>query len=646
MPTQNNYISQQAYKRIISHLKERKVYQEKDQVNWDMFLSRLELNFHNLFSLLFELYQTRDDFFYHLEELCLSLWAAYKKRPAYLKKHDRNREKKPTWYQSADSIAAVCYLDRYAGTIEKFNSKIPYLEELSINILHLMPLFETPESENDGGYAISNYRKTNPEIGSIQDLKSLIKNLRKSNISLALDFVFNHTANNHKWAKKAQAGESKYKDFYFIFPDRTMPDQYEQSLREIFPEESPGNFTHLPKTDEWVWTTFNTFQWDLNFSNPAVFNAILGEMFFIANLGVEILRMDAVPFIWKQLGTNSENLPQVHTLLKAFNIAAKIVAPSLTFISEAIVHPDEVNAYISEEKCKLSYNPLLMATSWEALATRETKLIQKSIESYYNINSSCSWINYVRCHDDIGWTFSDENAWQVGINPWGHRKFLNEFYTGSFPGSFAKGVSFQANPKTGDQRICGSCASLAGLEKAINEEGKEEEEIALKRIELLYSLAITSKGIPLIYLGDELATLNDTTYLNDPNTKNDSRWTHRPYFNEQEFENKNNKETHAGKTYSKINKLINFRKETPILVDGELSVINTGKKSLLALKRTLDSTNVITIYNFSETPQTLNKAFFNLHIGNGKIEDSYSKILVESTYTIKPYQFTMFNLIN
>lgn len=640
----NNFTSEQAYQHIISHLEERNIYQSQDQEQWESFLERLKEEFPVLFSLLQNLYQSRYDFFYHVEELCIILWQAYYKRPATLKKLDKKREQNPTWYQSPQSSAAVCYLDRYAGTIKKFSEKIPYLEELGINILHLMPLFDTPEQENDGGYAISNYRKTHPKIGTIQELKALIKKLRKANISVALDFVFNHTADNHIWAKKARAGNQKYKDYYHIFEDRTMPDAYEKHLREIFPQEKHGNFTFLPKSNEWVWTTFHSYQWDLNFSNPAVFNAILGEMFFIANLGVEILRMDAVPFIWKKLGTTSENLPEVHLLLKAFNAAAKIVCPSLLFISEAIVHPNDVNTYIGEDKCKLSYNPLMMATSWESLATRETKLLQKSIETYNEIEPTCSWINYVRCHDDIGWTFSDDNAWEVGINPWGHRKFLNEFYTGEFPGSFSKGVPFQSNPNTGDQRICGTCASLAGLEKAINEEGQKEENLAIQRIALLHSLAITSKGIPLLYLGDELATLNNYNYKNTAKTKNDSRWIHRQKFDERRFNQRNDLETHAGQTSNHIKTMLTFRKNNPILALGDITMINTGKKSILAMKRTLKNKTVLTMYNFSEEPQLFSKSFFNLHLGTGIIKENYTNKILQPIYTIPPYQFAMIEL--
>ncbi len=641
-----SYQAQQTYTQILTDLEQRNIFKDNEKEKWESFLTRLHPNFFELINLLYQLYFDRFDFYYQIKQLWISLWEAYKKRPQYLKNLDIKREKNPLWFQDQNSLAAVCYLDRYAGTIQNFETKIPYLKELGINILHLMPLFQTPQPQNDGGYAISNYRKTDPKIGSIQELKKLIKDLRSANISTALDFVFNHTANDHPWAQKAIKGEQKYKDYYYLFPDRTLPNQYEQHLREIFPEEKPGSFTFLPETNQWVWTTFNTYQWDLNFSNPEVFKAITEEMFFIANLGVEILRMDAVPFIWKELGTSCENLPQVHTLLQAFNLVAKIVAPSLIFISEAIVHPNDVNSYINQNECKISYNPLMMATSWEALATRETKLLQKSIEFYYEINQNCSWLNYVRVHDDIGWTYSDENAWEVGINPYDHRRFLNDFYIGTFPGSFAKGVSFQHNLKTGDQRICGTCASLAGLEKAIKEEGQTEIDLAIKRITLLYGLTITSKGIPLIYLGDELATLNDHSYLNYPQLKNDSRWTHRPIFDQERFAQRNDPSTPAGKTYHAIQNLITLRRSNPILALGEMIPIHTGLKSLLAFVRQLDQQKLISIYNFSEQSFEINQDFFTYHLGQAEIIEIISKNKIKDTYQIEPYQIAIFQIKN
>ena len=298
---------------------------------------------------------------------------------------------------------------------------------------------------------------------------------------------------------------------------------------------TPEHF-HLSSMADGCGLHFHKYQWDLNYANPAVFNRMAEEMLFLANQGVEVIRLDAVAFIWKQIGTSCENLPQAHTLIRAFNAAARISAPTLLFKSEAIVHPDDVVKYIDPAECQLSYNPLLMALLWNSLATRKVDLLAQALATRFKIHPQTSWVNYVRCHDDIGWTFSDEDASLLGINGSDHRRFLNEFYRGRFPGSFARGLPFQENPTTGDCRISGSCASLAGLEKALSEEGPNEVELAIRRILLLHGMILTIGGIPLIYLGDEVGTLNNYTYRDDPHKTRDSRWVHRPYVDWNKYE--------------------------------------------------------------------------------------------------------------
>src|SRR6266498_3557930 len=453
---------------------------KKDRLGWRQFKSRLQKNFLTLFTLYADVYSDRYDFFFYLEDLVLSLARSWFERPEDLRSLDGAREADPLWFQSNQMLGAVCYVDLFAGNLEGIRSKIPYFKELGITYLHLMPLFKAPESENDGGYAVSSYRELNPALGSMEELNSLAGDFRKAGISLVLDLVFNHTSDEHLWAERAKAGDEEYMDFYRIFPTRELPDRYEEHLREIFPDEHPGAFTFFPTLFNgrcgWVWTTFHFYQWDLNYSNPAVFNRMAEEILFLANQGVEVLRLDAVAFIWKQLGTNCENLPQAHTLIKAFNAVARIAAPALTFKSEAIVHPDDVVKYIAPDECQLSYNPLLMALLWNSLATREVRLLSQALASRFQIDPACAWVNYVRVHDDIGWTFSDEDAAVLGVNGYDHRRFLNEFYRGRFPGSFASGLPFQENPKTGDCRISGTCASLAGLEKALEDERPSEIE--------------------------------------------------------------------------------------------------------------------------------------------------------------------------
>jgi glycosidase len=472
-----------------------------------------------------------------------------------------------------------------------------------------MPLFKAPEGENDGGYAVSSYRELNPALGSMKDLNSLARDLRKAGISLALDLVFNHTSDQHLWAERAKAGEEEYMDFYLLFPSRELPDLYEQNLRQIFPDEHPGAFTFLPSLFHgrggWVWTTFHSYQWDLNYSNPAVFNRMAEEMLFLANQGVEVLRLDAVAFIWKQLGTNCENLPQAHTLIRAFNIVARMAAPALMFKSEAIVHPDEVVKYISPQECQLSYNPLLMALLWNSLATRKVRLLSQALAKRFKLEPGTAWVNYVRVHDDIGWTFSDEDAAFLGVNGQDHRHFLNEFYRGRFPGSFARGLPFQENPVTGDCRISGTCASLAGLEKALHEEGENEVELAIRRILIIHGMILTVGGIPLIYLGDEIGTLNDYTYRDDPAHERDSRWVHRPHADWEKYAKRNDPGCIEGRVYQGLRKLITLRKENEVFSGGELEMIPTENDHVLGFLRRSMGKRAVIFANFAESSQRI-----------------------------------------
>ncbi len=579
---------------------ERAVSIKQDPQAWKTFVRHLDTHFEHLFRLYHVLYGKRYDMLFHLENLLKSMAEAAFERPVDLRELDQQREQNPLWFQSNQVLGGVCYVDLFAGNLEGIRAKIPYFKELGLTYLHLMPFFKMPEPENDGGYAVSSFREVHPPLGTMAELAQLSQELRSAGISLVLDLVINHTSDEHEWALKAKAGDPDYRDMYGIFPDRTVPDLYEKNLREIFPDEHPGAFTWFEDIQSWVWTTFHSYQWDLDYSNPVVFNRMSEEMLFLANQGVEIFRLDAVAFIWKELGTSCENLPEAHTILQGFNAIMCVVAPSILFKSEAIVHPDEVIKYISPLECQLSYNPLLMALLWNSLATREVNLLSQALEERFALPLGTAWVNYVRCHDDIGWTFSDEDAARLGINGYDHRRFLNEFYRGRFTGSFARGVPFQENPKTGDCRISGTCASLAGLEKALTEEGPEEVELAIKRILLLHFVVMTAGGVPLIYLGDEIATLNDYSYLEDPKHKNDSRWVHRPAADPERYSQRTDPATLPGRVFQHMRELIELRKSLPGLAGGKLEVIDTRSGSVLGFARIHQGERLLILVNFSE----------------------------------------------
>lgn len=644
---QMKHKARKSLQRILPRVKEnlsKKI--SEDPQGWKQFNTRLEKYFPILFNLYFDVYHENYDFFFHLEDLILSLASSWLARPVDLRKLDQTREKNPNWFQSNQMLGGVCYVDLFANDLEGLKSKIPYFKELGLTYLHLMPLFKAPKGENDGGYAVSSYREVHPPLGTMEQLASLAREFRKAGISLVVDLVFNHTSDEHIWAERAKAGEEDFMDFYRIFPDRELPDRYEQNLREIFPEEHAGVFTFFPdlfKEGGWAWTTFHSYQWDLNYANPAVFNRMAEEMLFLANQGVEVLRLDAVAFIWKQMGTGCENLPEAHTLIQAFNAVAQIASPALIFKSEAIVHPDDVVKYISPQECQLSYNPLIMALLWNSLATRKTDLLSQALGKRFKIHPGTAWVNYVRVHDDIGWTFSDEDAAMLGINGNDHRHFLNEFYRGRFNGSFARGLPFQENPISGDCRISGTCASLAGLEKALDEEGEKEVELAIRRIHLIHGIIITIGGIPLIYLGDEIGTLNDYTYRDDPAHERDSRWVHRPRADWDQYKKRKDPKTIEGRVFQGLKQLIELRKQHEVFAGGELEVIHTENEHVLGFTRIHDENRAVLFANFSEEPQMLSARIIEQHaIQNKHILFGKSSISPQKKLELEPLDFVVF----
>lgn len=569
------------------------------KTSWPALQPRLVQVLPELLGLYLQLYGDVFDCYYQLEQLLKLLAKSASQRPAYLQAEDAAPQ---SWHKSHQALGSACYVDLFAGNFEGLKQRIPYLKQTGINYLHLMPLFKAPEPNSDGGYAVSDYRSTMPSLGTMAELSSLMQELHQQGIRPVLDFVFNHTSDEHRWAEKAKAGDPVYRDYYFFLTEAER-DRYAPTLREIFPEIRRGCFTQDKASGLWVWTTFNSFQWDLNYANPAVFTAMAEEMLFLANQGAAVLRLDALAFVWKEAGTNCENLPKAHLLIKAFNAVARIAAPALQFKSEAIVHPDEVVKYIAPNECQLSYNPLLMALLWNSLATRKTRLLTESLQRRFAIDPHCSWVNYIRCHDDIGWTFDDNIAWQLGTNPDHHRQFLNHFYTGQFPGSFASGVPFQQNPVTGDCRVAGMLASLAGVDKAEAEQNHEHLEHALARIYLLNSIILSIGGLPLLYMGDELGLRNDYSYLQDPAKKDDSRWVNRVAVSSEQLAKATEPGTLSGRIYQQLQHLVKTRAILPVLGNGTTCIQHSENPHLFCYQRELDGKRLLVVVNFSEHPQ-------------------------------------------
>jgi amylosucrase len=592
------------------------LHQQAQTRDADLFLLRLERYFEDLYQPLLALYGQRADFSQQLDALADLLLASYLARPESLLRLDLERHMTPDWFQRPSMLGYVCYADLFAGTLRGVCEKLPYLQELGVTYLHLMPLLKPRDGANDGGYAVLDYRTINPRLGTIDDLQMLAEELHRVGISLCVDLVLNHTAKEHEWAQKAMQGHPTYLDYYFTFEDRTLPDAYERSLREVFPDFAPGNFSWYPAMAErgrYVWTTFNEYQWDLNYANPAVFREMLDIMLYLANQGVDVLRLDAVPFMWKRMGSDCENQPEVHLLLQAFRAGVRVVAPATIFKAEAIVPPQYLVPYLgvgaaTGKECELAYNNTLMVQLWSALASRDVRLMTYVLHQLPPTPPGSTWITYIRNHDDIGWAVNDEDAAALGFSGFLHRQFLNQFYSGAFPGSFARGALFQFNPETLDARISGSAAALCGLELAELEQDGQAALLAIQRLLLLHSVVMAYGGIPLIYMGDELGLLNDHTYLDDSAKAEDNRWMHRPPMDWARAEGRHDPATHlSARIYAGLRQLVAARKASRALhAGGRTQPLWTDNQHVFAFSKSYHGSLVLVLANFSEHPQSIN----------------------------------------
>ncbi|MGF1664991.1 MAG: alpha-amylase family glycosyl hydrolase [Acidimicrobiia bacterium] len=600
-----DWISQEADRSKAAVLEEVRGCFEDSPRRLAAFEARFDLEYERIFRLMHSLYGWRWDFSWRLIELVRVAATAAADRPKWLRRRDETMAG-ARWMNDPATVWAMTYTERFAGTVAGISERVEHLKGLGVTHLHLMPPYAVPDGPNDGGYAVSSYRWLRPELGDMSELKSLARSLDDQGMSLVLDFVANHTAHDHPWAEAAKRGEAPYDRFYFIFDDRAEVAGYAPHLREIFPDRVGDAFTWCPDAEgshggKWVWTTFYPFQWDLDYRNPAVLVAMSRELLHIANLGASVIRMDATPFLWKREGTSCENLPEAHVVLQLMNAVAALTAPSVRFLSEAIVHPDDVHRFVRPDECALGYNPLVMSLIWEAMATREAGMLAAALEQRLELPPGCQWITYIRSHDDIGWGFADEDAAALGIDPVGHRRFLNEFYAGIHEGSFARGAFFQANPRTGDARISGTLASLAGLEAAVESADPDEIEMAVKRIIAIQTLAFTTVGIPMLYLGDEVGTTNDHRFGDDTDHAGDNRWMHRPRFDAAAVaEAVADPSSPGGRILAAVRRLSAFRSSHAALGGGTPRLLDAGHPAVAAFTRAGGGEMLLVAVNVSD----------------------------------------------
>ncbi|MFC5727573.1 MULTISPECIES: alpha-amylase family glycosyl hydrolase [Nocardioides] len=581
----------------------------------EAFLQRLALVRPDLDEALAEVYGDRVDPAAFADLLVADALAATAARDPALAALDRRREIDPGWFLAEDMIGYVCYADRFAGGLAGVTTHLDHLAELGVRYLHLMPLLQPRDGENDGGYAVADYSAVDRRLGTMADLEALAGEAHRRGIALCVDLVLNHTARDHQWARRAVAGDPTYRSFYRFFPDRTEPDAYERTLPEVFPDLAPGSFSKVEETGEWVWTTFHDYQWDLDWSNPQVFRAMLGVMLSLTGRGVDVLRLDAVPFLWKRLGTDCQNQPEAHRILQALKALVRLARPGVVLKAEAIVGPDQLVPYLGAHEvfrpeCDLAYDNQLMVMLWSALATRDVRLLVHALSRRQPAPAGTGWVTYVRCHDDIGWAVADEDAWAVGIDPGAHRRFLASFFAGDHPGSFARGLVFQPDPVTGDGRTSGMCASLAGLEHALDLGIPAEVDAALRRIETLYAVVYSFGGIPLVYMGDEVALRNDRRWAGEPGHEADNRWLHRPRMDWAAADRRHDPTTLEGRCFAALRRLGEVRRSAVALrSDASTTVVPLDDPGVLAyVRRHPRAQPMLGLARFSDDPGVVDLA--------------------------------------
>ena len=569
-----------------------------------MFQKRLEKHHDELRWLYMELYGNDSMF----AELCDNLYRFYNERKTALKDRDEKREQDPEWFKKTDMLGMMLYIDNFAGNLKGVQKKLPYLQECNVNCIHLMPFLDTPKGRSDGGYAVADFRKVRPDLGTMDDLAKLADACHEKGMNLCMDFVMNHTSEEHEWAHRAKAGDGEYMSRYFFYNNDRIPKAYERTVPQVFPTTAPGNFTYLPEIGHYVLTTFYPYQWDLNYGNPRVFNEMMYNFLYLANQGMDVIRIDAVPYIWKELGTSCRNLPQVHTIVRMMRMIGEIVCPSVVLLGEVVMEPEKVVPYfgtVEKPECHMLYNVTTMATTWNSVATGDTRLLRRQMDIVNRLPREYTFLNYLRCHDDIGWGLDYDTLSKWGMKEVPHKQYLNDYFTGRIAGSTSCGELYNDDPVTKDARFCGTTASMCGIEQAIADGNQAALDDAIRLDVMLHAYMLTQSGIPMLYSGDEIGQLNDYSYREDPDKAADSRYVHRGAFRWELAKKRKAKTGVQGQLFQALQKLEKIRREEPVFgADANVYTYDVHNDSILCILREKDGELFMGMFNFSDSAQT------------------------------------------
>lgn len=583
----------------------------------ELFKKRLEKHHDELKWLYMELYDNDSMF----AELCTNMYLFYSDRRNPLKARDKRCEENPGWFRKNDMLGMMLYIDNFAGNLKGVKQNLSYLEDCNVNYIHLMPFLDSPKEHSDGGYAVANFRKVRPDLGTMRDLAELADVCHEKGMNLCMDFVMNHTSEEHEWAVRARAGDGEYMSRYFFYNNYDIPAQYEKSVPQVFPTTAPGNFTYLPEIGHYVMTTFYPYQWDLNYQNPRVFNEMMYNFLFFANQGMDIIRIDAVPYIWKELGTSCRNLRQVHTIVRMMRMIGEIVCPSVLLLGEVVMEPEKVVPYfgtLEKPECHMLYNVTTMATTWNSVATKDIRLLKRQLDIVNSLPGEYTFLNYLRCHDDIGWGLDFPFLAQWGMQEVPHKRFLNDYFTGKIPNSVSRGELYNDDPVTQDARFCGTTASMCGVESAETAQDKDKWEAAVRLDVMLHACMLSQSGIPMLYSGDEIGQLNDYSYKKDPDKAADSRYIHRGKFRWDLAEKRTDRKTLQGRIFTALHHLEEIRKQEQVFdASAKVSVYDVQDDSVLCIARERNGEKFFGIFNFADQAKTVRI----------KEEDSYTDLL-------------------
>ena len=534
---------------------------------------------------------------------------AYDARSEPLRLSDRHREADPNWYRGNHLVGMLMYADCFAGTLRGVQEKLDYIQEAGVNYLHLMPLLESPAGRSDGGYAVADFRKVQPQLGTMADLAELAAACHMRGIAVCLDFVMNHTSEDHEWAVRARAGDPECQARYFFYDGWDIPNEFDKTVPQVFPTTAPGGFTWCEKAQKVVMTTFYPYQWDLNYANPVVLTDMMDNMLFLCNQGVDVIRLDAVPYIWKELGTNCRNLPQVHSLVRIMRMAAEIVCPGTLLLGEVVMEPSKVAPYfgtVEKPECHMLYNVTTMATTWHTVATADVRLLRHQLGQVFALPRDYTFLNYLRCHDDIGWGLDYPYLAMFGMYEIPHKKFLNDYFTGKYPGSPSRGELYNDDPRLGDARLCGTTASLCGVQAARESGDAQAMARALRLDAMLHAFMFTLSGIPVLYSGDEVARENDDGYHVDPLKRDDSRWLHRGSMLWDMAEARRDPDTPQGAVFLAVERMEALRRSHRVFSgSADTWIVDTGSDRVLGVGRYFRGEKLLGLFNFGREPETV-----------------------------------------